>query len=121
MRICTDNRDDPHFDNRPRRVWSRDAEVVVPWSIADEFRRVVILTDGRVLHGAVFIERLKEDGTSQDVFAPPTPNAGFSGTLASVPDAPAAQITSSPVVPAAAAAPAAAHFGQQNRKHNKRR
>ena len=77
MRICTDNQQDQDYDPRPRRVWSNDAEVLEPWSIADEFRRVVILTSGQVLNGAVYIQRIKEDNTPDT--SEPTVSSGDSG------------------------------------------
>lgn len=90
MRIVNNNASDPNYDPRPRRVWSQDKEVLEPWVVADEMRRVVILQSGSVLNGAVFIERLKDTGESAAVFEPQVPNTGFSGAAVHVPDAPEA-------------------------------
>lgn len=86
MRVCTDNKDDPHYDPRPRRVWVRDREVMEPWVSADEFRRVVVLASGEVLNGAVHIEKLKDTGESEGALMPPAPNTGFIGTSVFVAD-----------------------------------
>jgi hypothetical protein len=57
IRVSTDP-NDPHYDERPRRVWCNDREVE-GWTVADEFRRCVITPDG-VIYGAVLVERLPE-------------------------------------------------------------
>jgi hypothetical protein len=116
MRISTDPADPAYIDERPRRVTVNDREVD-GWAVADEFRRCVILADGRVLTGSVGIERLVGDGRgpkTEEVPAPEAPIAtGFSGVLVHVPDAPVA--TPAPV-PAPKAAPA-----QPGKKHKHRR
>lgn len=60
MRVSTDPTDPAYIDDRPRRVWLNDREII-GWTVADEFRRCVITPDG-VLNGAVLIERLPEVG-----------------------------------------------------------
>ena len=108
MRVCKGNKDDPHYDPRPRRVWVRDQEVMEPWVSADEFRRAVVLENGKVLNGAVYVERLNAVGESQGVLAPPTPNTGFSGASVFVPDKAVASTLESPA-PSPKPAPATKH------------
>lgn len=62
MRVSTDPTDPAYIDDRPRRVWLNDREII-GWTVADEFRRCVITPDG-VLNGAVVIERLPEVGAA---------------------------------------------------------
>jgi hypothetical protein len=81
VRISTDPADPSYLDGRPRRVTVNDLEVS-GWHTADEFRRVVILKDGKVLHGSVWIERLSEDKPEPPAPAPAAPiDAGFSGVF----------------------------------------
>ena len=89
MRISKDPNDEAYDDTAvKRRVWSRDQEVT-DWLTADEFRRVVITMNGRVLNGACRIERIAEDSPVPDpveVVEPPV-NTGFVGLgLVYVPD-----------------------------------
>lgn len=60
MRIAKDPADPAYIDDRPRRIWVNDREVL-DWTVADEFRRVVQTPTGN-LFGAVMIERLPEPG-----------------------------------------------------------
>jgi hypothetical protein len=87
--LVTDGAASPVLDPRPRRVWCNDV-LVQNWSSADEFRRVVI-TDGGARFGAVHIERLPDDDAeTQPQDGPPQApvDAGFSGVLVGVADAP---------------------------------
>ena len=61
MRISTDPADPDYIDERPRKVWCQD-RLIGGWTLADEFRRVVITPAG-VLNGPVLIERLASLGT----------------------------------------------------------
>lgn len=114
MRVSTDPTDPAYVDERPRRVWCNDVEIL-GWTVADEFRRCVITPD-KVHNGAVRIERLPDDYVPNFTLAPPPPpiNSGFAGMLVSVPDVkPAAQ----PVEPAAtAAAPAPKKTAKRRRR-----
>lgn len=58
MRVSKDPNDKAYEPTAAsRRVWSNDQEIL-DWVTADEFRRVVITSDGQVLNGAVRIEQL---------------------------------------------------------------
>jgi hypothetical protein len=83
MRITKDPNDTAHFDDRPRRVWVNDREIL-DWTVADEFRRVV-QTANSVHNGAVRIERLPEPGAP---VVEPAPVAGtdLTGMFVAVPD-----------------------------------
>jgi hypothetical protein len=111
MRVSTDPADPAYIDARPRKAWCNDV-LIEGWTVADEFRRVVITPD-KVHHGSVLVERLPallftppqaiENGaelTAEVLGAvswaeapnrqsPPAPpiDAGFSGMFVSVPDA----------------------------------
>jgi hypothetical protein len=56
MRVSTDPTDPAYIDARPRKAWCNDI-LIEGWTVADEFRRVVI-TPEKVHHGSVRIERL---------------------------------------------------------------
>jgi hypothetical protein len=58
MRVSTDPNDPAYIDARPRKVWVNE-QLIEGWTVADEFRRVVI-TPEKVHHGAVLIERLPD-------------------------------------------------------------
>ena len=58
MRVSTDPNDPAFIDARPRKVWVGE-RLIEGWTVADEFRRVVI-TPEKVHHGAVLIERLPD-------------------------------------------------------------
>jgi hypothetical protein len=92
MRVSTDPTDPAFIDARPRRVWCNDAEVA-DWTVADDFRRCVITSDGKVHHGAVRIEQLPAEGVAvgtvsfgSGVSVPI--NTGFVGVFEAVPEAP---------------------------------
>lgn len=68
MRISTDPTDPAFVDARPRRVKVNDREIA-DWQVADEFRRSVILKDGTVVNGSVWIERLPAVEEAQPVAA----------------------------------------------------
>lgn len=103
MRISTDPTDPAYIDERPRRVWVNNVEVL-GWTVADEFRRCVITAAG-VMNGAVLIERLAEPGA--EVVAPPpecsTSLAGMLVKVEAAPDTPAPTFAV-PAVPLKAAA-----------------
>lgn len=63
MRISKD-RDDKAYSPTAdqRRVWCNDQEVR-SWITADEFRRVVVTSDNKVMNGPVRVERLPCDAT----------------------------------------------------------
>jgi hypothetical protein len=87
MRISTDPTDPAYIDDRPRKVWLNEVEIV-GWIVADEFRRCVITGKG-VMNGGVLIERLPDEwqaitGDGSGVALPPI-DANFSGMLASHP------------------------------------
>ncbi len=103
MRISTDPTDPAYIDDRPRRVWVNDSEVL-GWITADEFRRCVVAVDG-VKHGSVMIERLLPVG---EVAAEPPPvcNTGLVGVFVKIEEpeampsfAPAAVVPVKPVPP----------------------
>lgn len=84
MRVSKDEADKAYSPTaNQRRVWSNDQEVL-NWITADEFRRVVITSDGRVHNGSVRIERLPED-RPPEVHVDPAPeptmpaDVGFAG------------------------------------------
>lgn len=85
MRISTDPKDHAFLDDRPRRVWCNDVEIE-GWTVADEFRRVVI-TPTKVHNGSVRIERLSDDYTPNFTVSPPEPpiHAGFTGMFVNEP------------------------------------
>lgn len=87
MRVSKDPGDKAYSETAgQRRVWYRDQEVL-SWITADEFRRVVITSDNRVLNGPVLIERLASDApppSEPEVIVPV--NTGFMGMLVHVPD-----------------------------------
>jgi hypothetical protein len=89
MRISKDPSDKAFSETAERRrVWSRDVEVM-SWVTADEFRRVVIKTDGQVMNGDCRIERLPEDSPQPEPVATVEEpvDAGFAGAgLVHVPD-----------------------------------
>jgi hypothetical protein len=123
MRVSTDPADPAYIDARPRKAWCNDV-LIEGWTVADEFRRVVI-TPEKVHHGSVLVERLPallftppqaiENGaelTAEVLGAvswaeapnrqsPPAPpiDAGFSGMFVSVPDAKPAAVPAVPAVP----------------------
>lgn len=90
MRISTDPTDPAYIDERPRRVWLNNVEVL-RWIVADEFRRCVIAPgkhegDTVVMHGSVLIERLGEPGA--EVVAPPAEcSTSLAGMFVPVPKA----------------------------------
>jgi hypothetical protein len=86
MRISTDPKDPAYIDDRPRRVWCNDVEID-GWTVADEFRRVVI-TPQKVHNGSVRIERLESgEGGSPLQASPALPvHAGFTGVMVHTPD-----------------------------------
>jgi hypothetical protein len=59
MRVSSDPTDPAYIDARPRKVWCNEVEIE-GWAVADEFRRCVITTDGKVHNGSVLIERLPD-------------------------------------------------------------
>lgn len=80
MRVSKDTADKAYdLQADQRRVWYNDKEIT-GWFTADEFRRVVILENGKVLSGAVCIERLA-DTPAAIVETPPSfpADAGFAG------------------------------------------
>jgi len=83
MRVSTDPNDPAYIDDRPRRVWCND-KLVEGWTVADEFRRVVV-TPSKVYNGSVLVERLPTDPTAPaPVVEPQAPiNTGFSGMFVS--------------------------------------
>lgn len=85
MRVSTDPQD-AAYDPRPRRVWCNDAEVT-GWSVADEFRRVVIV-DGKARFGSIRIERIESGEGGNPLEATPTApvNTGFVGVMVHTPD-----------------------------------
>jgi hypothetical protein len=88
MRVTTDPTD-PHYSAAPRRVWCQDVEIH-DWTVADEFRRVVITVDGKVHNGAVRVERVEADRPAAAPDPAPAQPEGFVGVFEHVPDAPAA-------------------------------
>jgi hypothetical protein len=60
LRVNRTDTNDKHYDPTPRKVWWKD-QLIEDWVVADEFRRVVILEGGKVLNGAVCIERVRQD------------------------------------------------------------
>ncbi len=58
MRVSKD-KDDSAYDARERKVFISE-KPVENWISADEFRRVIVLADGKAIFGDVYIERLPE-------------------------------------------------------------
>jgi hypothetical protein len=85
MRVSTDPADPAYIDARPRKAWCND-QLIEGWTVADEFRRVVI-TPEKVHHGSVLVERLPAPGDEPAPEAPAMVDAGFSGMFVHVPDA----------------------------------
>ena len=99
MRVSTDPTDPAYIDARPRKAWCNDV-LIEGWTVADEFRRVVI-TPEKVHNGSVRVERLPEDGSEPvaEVSFPPIDTC-FSGMFVHVPDAPkAAEPVAAPPAP----------------------
>lgn len=85
MRVSTDPNDPAYVDDRPRKVWHRGVEVE-DWVVADEFRRVIQTSDGRVINGDVRVERLPGVGEPVVEVAPSAPiDTGFIGMFEPVP------------------------------------
>ena len=59
MRVSKD-KNDSAYDARERKVFLNDKEFTGEWVTADEFRRAIVLADGKALFGNVHIERLPE-------------------------------------------------------------
>jgi hypothetical protein len=97
MRVSTDPADPAYIDARPRKAWCNDV-LIEGWTVADEFRRVVITPD-KVHHGSVLVERLPAPGAEPAPEAPAMVDAGFSGMFVSVPDAKPAAVPAVPAVP----------------------
>jgi hypothetical protein len=95
MRVSTDPNDPAYIDDRPRRVWVNDREVI-GWIVADEFRRCAITPSG-VINGAVLIERLPDDAPEPVVEPQPIPINSLSGIFEYVPDTPKAAEAPAPV------------------------
>lgn len=89
MRVSKDPLDKAFSETAGRRrAWCNDHEVE-DWMTVDEFRRVIVDTNGRVYNGAVRVERLPEDSPPpQEVVEVPL-DTGFAGVgLVHVPDQP---------------------------------
>jgi hypothetical protein len=112
MRVSTDPQD-AAYDPRPRRVWRNDVEVT-GWTVADEFRRVVIV-DGQPQFGSIRIERLESGEGGNPLQATPTApvNTGFVGVMVHTPDPKPEAPAGAPVEAAApvVAEPAVPSFG----------
>jgi hypothetical protein len=94
MRVTTDPTD-PHYSAAPRRVWCQDVEIA-DWTVADEFRRVVITADGKVHNGAVRVERLECDKPAPTPAPAVAEPEGFVQVFEHIPEAPAATPAPSP-------------------------
>jgi hypothetical protein len=95
MRVSTDPADPAYIDARPRKAWCNDV-LIEDWTVADEFRRVVITPD-KVHHGSVLVERLPAPGAEPAPDAPAMVDAGFSGMFVHVPDAKPAAVPAVPL------------------------
>lgn len=59
MRVSKE-KNDAAYDARDRKVFISEKQVLGNWISADEFRRVVVMDDGKAIFGDVYIERLPE-------------------------------------------------------------
>ncbi len=59
MRVSKD-KTDAAYDPRDRKIFISEKQVSGNWVSADEFRRVVVMDDGKAIFGDVYIERLPE-------------------------------------------------------------
>lgn len=96
MRVSTDPNDPAYVDDRPRKVWHRGVEVE-DWVVADEFRRVIQTSDGRVINGDVRVERLPGVGEPVVEVAQSAPiDTGFIGMFEAVPTPAPVAVQSAP-------------------------
>lgn len=109
------NDDRIYHDATPRRVWFNDVEQP-GWSVADEFRRVVVLQDGTVRNGSVLIERMSADKVQEPAESAPAPvHSGFSGVFE--PAATPTQTVAPTPAPTTAPHPAKAGHGKIHKRH----